>query len=232
MLSEYLNYQEASQELSNGATNRVIEVHNAFSGEEYSVAKGQKKTVILASTTQVPVEVTNATANESTSLEPSEKGAETDQATGAPEASEPVGNNEALADLSGTTLKGNDIRFFIYSPNYQEELNETMPEPLTGAWGALCSAMAAEDQLNETGVLTEGGHVWRSLKYALLESGVPGLDSEADYKTYEAESLIEGGDEKCVLVQSANPTAAVITSTATIGQYVGNAELLSTVEAQ
>lgn len=232
LLAEYLNYQEASQKLSDGAANRVIEVHNAFSSEEYSVAKGQKKTVILAGTKQAPAEITNAMVNGSTALEPSEKGAETDQATGAPEASEPVGSNEALADLRGTTLKGNDIRFRIYSPNYQKEMNTEMPQALNGAWGALCSVMATEDQLKETGALTQGSHVWRSMNYAQPEAGVPGLGSEASYKVYEAESLVEGGDEKCVLVHSVDPAAATATSVATIGQYVGGSELLNTVEVR
>lgn len=231
-LSAFLNYQEAAQELSADASSRVIEVHNAFTADEYQVAVGQKKTVILASESKVPEQVTNATVNGMTALAPTDKTAETDKATGAPEPTEPVGSNEALADLRGTTLKGNDIRFGIYNPNYQKELNAEMPEALNGAWGALCSVAATEEQLNETGALTEGGHVWRSMNYALPEASVPGLGSEADYKAYEAEARVEGGDEKCVLVHSVDPAAATKTTTATVGQYVGTAELLNAVEVQ
>lgn len=230
ILSPYLNYLDAKQELSTDASNRVIEVHNAFSGDDYRVAAGEKKTLILASETAVPEEVTHATLNSLTALAPSQQSTETGKATGAPEPSEPVGSNDALANLRGTTLKGNDIRFYIYSPNYQKELNDKMPEQLKGSWGALCSVAAAESQLNETGALTGGGHVWRSLNYAQAEAGVPGLDSEADYKAYEAVSLLEGGSEKCVLVQAVDLGAAVKTDTATIGQYVGTSELVNTVE--
>lgn len=231
-LSNFLDYQEAAEELSVDASNRVNEVHNAFTADEYQVAVGQKKTVILASESKVPEQVTNATVNGMTALAPTDKTAETDKATGAPEPTEPVGSNEALADLRGTTLKGNDIRFGIYNPNYQKELNAEMPEALNGAWGALCSVAATEEQLNETGALTEGGHVWRSMNYALPEASVPGLGSEADYKAYEAEARVEGGDEKCVLVHSVDPAAATKTTTATVGQYVGTAELLNAVEVQ
>ncbi|WP_231885662.1 hypothetical protein, partial [Kocuria sp. ICS0012] len=48
----------------------------------------------------------------------------------------PVGSNDRLAELYGTTLKGNDINFRIFSPNAQKELNAVMPPQLNGAWGA------------------------------------------------------------------------------------------------
>lgn len=231
-LSKFLNYQEAEGDISVDAENRIIEIHNAFSGEDYKVAVGEKKTVILALAGAHPTEVTFATVNGSTSLAPSDTPAETDKATGAPEASESVGSNEALADLSGTTLKGNDIRFRIASPNYQKDVNAVMPEELQGSWGVLCSIAATEDQLSETGAATAGGHVWRSLKYAVPEVGLAGLNGEADYKTYEMESLAEGGDEKCVAVHAVSEDAAAKTDTATVGQYVGTPDLLNTVEVK
>lgn len=231
-VGDYLNDHEAAESESGDAENRVIEVHNAFTNDDYDVVAGQKKTVVLASDHEYPHNVTHATVNGTTSLAPSETSAETDKATGAPEPSEAVGSNDKLADLNGTTLKGNDINFRIFSPNAQKDLNAAMPAQLKGAWGALCSNAATEEQLKETGA-TANGHHWRPFQYAVSESGVGALSGNADYKEYEAASLAEmshGG--VCAVIQSPDESAAAETRSATVGHYLGNATLESTVEVK
>ncbi|MEX3610031.1 hypothetical protein VVR12_03145 [Rothia sp. LK2588] len=232
MLSDFLNYQEPTPEPTGDAANRIIEVHNAFSGDQYQVAAGQKKTIILATENKYPAEITHATINESYALTPSEKSAETDKATGAPEPTEPVGSNDILADLNGTTLKGNDINFRIFSPNAQKEVNAAMPEQLHGSWGALCSNSATEEQLKETGA-SSNEHGWRPIDYAVSESGIASLSGAAQSEAYDAASLAElshGGT--CALIQSPDPAAATKTTEATVGHYLGNFSLESTVEVK
>ena len=175
-----------------------------------------------------------ATATEATTDTPSELAQEVDQDNSAPEAAESAEHNEPLASLAGFTLKGNDIRFDILSPAHQQTLNETMPSSINGAWGVLCSTSALETQLDETGASTTSAsgvqHTWRSLKYALPETGTAALSGEASDKAYEAASLhVSGAGNKCVLVHTPDTAAATKTETATIGQYVGTTELLSTV---
>lgn len=228
-LGDYLNESDAPDSSSADANTRIIEVHNAFSGEEYEVVAGQKKTVILATESPYPHEVTHVTLGESTGLTPTDKSAETDKATGAPEAKEPVGSNDKLADLYGTTLKGNDINFRIFSPNAQKDLNAAMPPQLKGSWGALCSHAATEEQLKETGA-TSNGHHWRPLQYALSETGLPPLSGDARSKEYEAASLAElshGGT--CAVVQAPETAAATEIHTASVGHYLGNSTLEATV---
>lgn len=165
MISDFLETSDSSASPSVDVENRIIDVHNAFSGEEYKVAAGEKKTVVLASEQEYPNQITHATINDSTSLSPTEDKAETDAITGAPTPTEAVGSNDTLAKLTGTTLKGNDIRFYIFSPNFQKELNSQLPSQLNGSWGALCCVGATEDQLNETGALTSTSgkdYLWRS----------------------------------------------------------------------
>ena len=232
MVGDYLNDYEAAKSESGDAENRVIEVHNAFTSDDYDVVAGQKKTVVLASDHDYPHDVTHATVNGTTSLAPSETSAETDKVTGAPEPSESVGSNDKLADLNGTTLKGNDINFRIFSPNAQKDLNASMPAQLKGAWGALCSNAATEEQLKETGAAANG-HNWRPFQYAVSESGVGSLSSGAEYKEYEVSSLAEmshGG--VCAVIQSPDESAAAETRAATVGHYLGNDTLESTVEVK
>lgn len=232
MIGDYLNESDAPESESGDAENRIIEVHNAFAGDDYDVVAGQKKTVVLASEHDYPHDITHATINGTTPLAPSDKSAEKDKATGAPEPSEPVGSNDRLANLNGTTLKGNDINFRIFSPKAQKDLNAVMPKQLKGAWGALCSHAATEEQLQETGA-TANGHHWRPFKYAVSESGVGSLSGDAEYKEYEAASLAEmahGGH--CAVVQSSDETAATETRTATVGHYLGSSTLESTAEVK
>lgn len=225
LISDFLNYQDVAPAPSDGEESRIIEVHNAFTGDNYEIAAGEKKTVILASEHSYPSTLTHATINNSTVLSPTDEKASADEATGAPTPSEPVGSDDTLAKLTGTTLKGNDIRFYIFSPNYQKELNNVMPQSLNGSWGAICSVAASEDQLNETGAQTTSGtntYVWRSITHALAENGISGLGGEADYKEYEAKSLPESGEnDKCVVVNTSNTAAATKTATAQVGLYNG-----------
>lgn len=231
-LGDYLNESEAPESSSVDATNRIIEVHNAFSWDEYEVIAGQKKTVVLATESAYPRQVTHATVGEGITLTPSDRSAETDKATGAPEAKVPVGSNDRLAELYGTTLKGNDINFRIFSPNAQKELNAVMPPQLNGAWGALCSHAATKEQLMETGA-NASGHNWRPFQYAVTESGAPPLSGDAKSKEYEAASLAElshGGS--CAVIQSPDTSAATKTSVASVGHYLGNSTLEATVDVR
>lgn len=232
MISDYLNESEAPEDSSPDANNRIIEVHNAFTNDDYEVVAGQKKTVVIASESDYPAAVTHAVMDETVNLDPSDESADFAKATGAPEPSEPVGSNDKLADLHGTTLKGNDINFRIFSPNAQKDLNAAMPPQLHGAWGALCSHAAATEQLVETGA-EANGHSWRSLTHALSESGLTSLGGDAEYKEYEAASLAElshGGT--CVVVQSPDTSAATETYSATVGHYLGNSTLENTIEVK
>lgn len=231
-LYDYLSTSDVPDEASVDAYNRVVDVSNAFNGDDYTVVAGQKKTLVLASTSAYPTEVTHATLNENYVLTPTDKTAETDKATGAPEPTEPVGSNDKLADLNGTTLKGNDINFRIFSPNAQKEVNAAMPTELQGSWGALCSNGATEEQLQETGA-SSNGHSWRPLKYAVSESGIQSLNGNASQAEYNAASLAElshGGT--CAVIQSPDASAATTTTTATVGHYIGNFTLESTVEVK
>ncbi len=220
ILSSFLKEYD-SPGLSDDESSRITEVHNAFTDDEYKVAIGEKKTVVLASETEYPAEITYASINESVQLSSSDESAETDMVSGAPAPSEPVGSNDLIADLNGTTLKGNDINFRIFSANAQKEMNNEMPSELQGTWGALCSFNALPEQLEETGASVDGA-VFRSLKYATDESGLPGLSGEADYKSYEAQSLAEmnhGGS--CVTVQAPEMIDSV--ESAEVGLYTGSA---------
>ena len=84
MISDFLNYQDVAPAPSDGEESRIIEVHNAFTGDNYEVAAGEKKTVILAGEHSYPSTLAHATINNSTVLSPTDEKASADEATGAP----------------------------------------------------------------------------------------------------------------------------------------------------
>lgn len=140
--------------------------------------------------------------------------------------------------FSGTTLKGNDLLFYILPEDKQDELNDKMMgSGLTGSWGALCSEQAVPDQLSETGIITaepNGGHehVWRSLRYAVPESGNY-TPEEADIvaQFLNDSSISQAGDMQCVAMNSELKSAGrQMYTSVTEGYYGGGPGLQDTVE--
>lgn len=140
--------------------------------------------------------------------------------------------------FSGTTLKGNDLLFYILPEDKQDELNDKMMgSGLTGSWGALCSEQAVPDQLSETGIITaepNGGHehVWRSLRYAVPESGNY-TPEEADIvaQFLNDSSISQAGNMQCVAMNSELKSAGrQMYTSVTEGYYGGGPGLQDTVE--
>lgn len=250
-VSDYLNYQDVSPELDVETSNRIIDVHNVFSGDDYKVAAGEKKTVLLASDQPYPVEITHALVNESTALEPSSEKASAENvstqgleslaaSTASPSPSEtpvqaiPEANKTSF---SGTTLKGNDLNFIILPETTQQTMDEIVyGSGATGSWGALCSAAAAPEQLAETGVTTaepDGGHahVWRSLKYTADEANDRSkIDGLALANIMNSDPEIQSLGKQCVVMNSQLTSAGANKyPSATAGQYIGG-QLSNTVE--
>ena len=141
--------------------------------------------------------------------------------------------------FSGTTLKGNDIMFQILSQDDQQQLNQSVKgSGLTGSWGILCSEKALIEQLQETGVITteSGGqghaHIWRPVKYATAESSnySPEIIDQVSEMLSDA-STSQAGNLKCVGMQTVLKSAAQQGfSSATVGRYMGNGQVIDTVE--
>lgn len=173
-----------------------------------------------------------------TSSAPTQTTEPTQEPTETPVAAVPETNKTVF---TGTTLKGNDILFYILPATNQEKINESVKGTgLTGSWGALCSEGALKEQLMETGVITteDNGnghpHVWRSLNYATPESGNFSEDVSAEIGQYLNEAAFsQSGDMKCVAMQTELRSAGQQGyPTATIGHYLGNGTLENTIEAQ
>lgn len=190
-----------------------------------------EKTVTVTATPESEATVTSSSAPTQTT-EPTQKPTET------PVEAIPETNKTVFA---GTTLKGNDIIFYILPQNDQEKMNESVKGTgLTGSWGALCSEGALREQLMETGVITteDNGnghpHVWRSLNYATTESGNFSEDVSAEIGQYLNEAAFsQSGDMKCVAMQTELRSAGQQGYPAvTIGHYLGDGVLENTIEAQ
>lgn len=239
LLSQFLNYQGSAAESDVDASNRVIDIHNLYSSDEYKTAAGQKQTLYLASDASYPTKITHALEGTTNVLSPSETEAEAGTQQEIPAAStEASTTNVGKTFFSGTTLKGNDISFEILDDATQTDLNgKTQEFGLVGAWGRLCSAGAVIAQLEETGVLTqspvnEDSYVWRSVKYAVAEGGRVS-DSEIGVisEAFGAGASGQVDGKNCILVNTDMKWALDYDyDFVTVGQYVGSKELLNTVE--
>ncbi|WP_346844245.1 hypothetical protein [uncultured Rothia sp.] len=139
--------------------------------------------------------------------------------------------------FSGTTLKGNDLNFFILPDTAQKEMNDSVRGTgATGSWGALCSNNALPDQLAETGVITSefnGGHshVWRSLKYVADEASKPTeIDDLALENIMNGASEVQLSNKQCIVMNSALPSAGSQGYFSAIAGQYANGQLSNTVE--
>lgn len=239
LLAQFLNYQGSAAESDVDASNRVIDIHNLYSSDEYKTAAGQKQTLYLASDASYPTKVTHALEGTTNTLSPSETEAEAGTQPELPTASaETNTTNASKTFFSGTTLKGNDISFEILDDDSQTLLNDNGQSlGLVGAWGRLCSSAATMGQLEETGVLTqspvnEDSYVWRSMKYAVSEGGrVPASELDSAVEALSAGSRVQIDGKNCIAVNTDMKWALDYDyDFVTVGQYVGSKELLNSVE--
>lgn len=244
-LGTYLEGHDAATELNVDAYNKLVDIHNHYSGDNYTIHPGEKKTLTLATTSPHPQEVTRATVNDYVELTPTDKkpdprSSETPTPTETPVSAIPETSGTPTAGkknlYAGTTTKGNDINFTILPDQTQKEQNVANQQTgAVGAWGKLCSTTATADQLKETGVATTNQFnetfVWRSLKYAAGETN-PNLKAE-DVKVLDKAKASEEPDQHCEIVMAGTKNVLDYNyDTVTVGRYMGTTQLADPTEIE
>lgn len=253
-IGDFLNLESEKPEgLSSDETRFIENVAKRFNEEEYTVAKGEKITLYLASNKPYFTQIVQAYIGD-INLEASTQGADlsiaaepleipdfsgSNNASADGSSAEPTGNTQVndIADKTifrGTTMKGNDITFIILSPAQQQELHNAGG---LGSWGLLCSVKALPEQLNETGVnSTEAGgavHTWRSLAYTSTEVGYSPETHDSVANRISAFADQEASGSNCVGVNAGDANAATKSyGTVTVGQYFGTSALDNPVQAR